>query len=155
MLVFLALACTGSDPKDSDSAADTADTAVDGPGSLLLSFSLDPDLIPEMKEPDQGTFRGSVYAEDQATATGPIDGAVSLFDFESDPIDFGTTGETPVTVATRVLAADIVWVLGCFDGDANDCDCYDPITIPNENKTSVPGAVETPYTVTMSLLTPC
>lgn len=154
MLLFLALACTGADPKDSDSAP-PADSPAGEPGSLLLGFSLDPDLIPEMKEPDQGTFRGSVFAEDQAGPAGPIDGAVSLVDFESDTIDFGTTGETTVTVATGPLDSDVVWVLGCFDADANDCDCYDPITIPNENKTAVPTDVETPYTVTLSLLTPC
>lgn len=154
MLLLLALACPASDPGDSDTSA-PGETAIGGPGSLLLAFSLDPDLIPEMKEPDQGTFRGSVYAEDQATAFGPIDGAVSLLDFESDMIDFGTTGETTVTVATGGLDAEVVWVLGCFDADANDCECYDPITVPNENKTAVPADVETPFTVTMSLLNPC
>lgn len=149
------VACSGgSDPGD-DGTAETGTAPAEGPATLVLSFDLDADLIPTMEEPAAGTFHGSVYAEGDASAIGPNDGAVPLVDFSSDALDFGTAGGVSAPSATVTpVDPQVVWILGCFDSDANDCDCADPITIPNENKFQItPG--ENALTLTMSLLNPC
>ena len=59
--------------------------------------------------------------------------------------------ETDTTLGP--IDPQVVWVLGCFDSDDNDCDAGDPITIPNENKLQV-DATTTTLTLTLSLLSP-
>lgn len=151
LALLLLLACAKDPP------AQTGDTGgATGPGTLRLSFAMDADLIPTMAEAASGTFRGSVYAEADASAVGPNDGAVALFDFEAPGIAMDAGGEdSAVALTTEPLDAAVVWVLGCLDTAGDDCECGDPITIPNENKVAVPAATETPITVTMSLLHPC
>ena len=136
MVLMVAVGC-GGDKDGSDSGAEPTDTAGDtdaqtGPATLHLSFDLDPDLIPTMDEPAAGTFKGSVFAEADASAVGPNEGAVPLADFESEPIDFDTTGGVRANLATvGPIDAQIVWILGCLDSDANECDTHDAITVPN------------------------
>lgn len=156
--VGLAVGCGGDKVKESGDTAspsDTLDTTTPtGPATLHLSFDLDGDLIPTMDEPAVGSFKGSIFAEADASAVGPNAGAVPLVDFESDPLDFGTAGGVLADMATvGPIDAQVVWILGCLDSDANECDMHDPITVPNENKLQIlPGDGE--YTVTMSLLNP-
>jgi hypothetical protein len=80
---------------------------------------------------------------------------VPLLDFTADGLDFGTAGGVLADAATLdPIDPQIVWVLGCLDTTGDDCDCDDPITIPNENKfDATPG--DASYTLTMSLLNPC
>jgi hypothetical protein len=154
-LLGLALAACGGDADGTDTPADHSGGATPtGPVTVGLGIDLDADLIPTMAEPAVGVFRGSVFAEDQATSFGPIEGAVSLQDFTTEPLDFGTAGGT-LTTTTELgpLDPQILWVLGCFDGDDNDCDAGDPITVPNENKFQV-DATTTTLTLTLSLLSP-
>ena len=159
VLAWIGCATQTTDSADtgSDSAADTADsadTASDEPGVLGLMFSLDVDLIPDMEEPPIGNFRGSIYAEDQASALGPIDGAVALADIEI-ALDFFTTSDTTGVLWTSdPWPAQKLWVLGCLDSDGNDCDKKDPITVPNTNKFLLAPGGETDVTVSMELLNP-
>ncbi len=149
IVLFLA-ACTGA-----DSADDSGPVVDTSPGSLALAFQMEEDLIVSMDAPPVGTFYGSIYAEDDATAIGPNDGAVSLEDFsaEMDLSDGG--GPTATLYTTGALASDVVWVLGCLDVDANGCgDEGDPITVPNDDKLVVPAAAETAVTVQMNMLRP-
>lgn len=154
-LLGLALAaCSGDDPTDGPAGHSGSTTTPTGPVTVGLSIDLDPDLIAAMAEPAAGVFRGSVFAEDQATSFGPIEGAVSLQDFTTEPLDFGTAGGTlETTTELGPLDPQILWVLGCFDGDDNDCDAGDPITVPNENKFQVDAATTT-LTLTLGLLSP-
>lgn len=148
----VAAGCAGD--KTTVASGETGNPTTQEPATLQLSFDLDADLIPTMDEPAAGIFKGSIYAEDQASAIGPIDGAVALADFESDPLDFGTAGGALADMATvGPIEPQIVWILGCLDSDGNDCELHDPITVPNENKMQLlPG--DGSYTVTMSLLNP-
>lgn len=152
-LTLLAVACTGtSDSAAGDSAVDTAPT---GPGTLALAFQMEADLIPSMDEPPVGTFEGSIYAEDDCTAVGPVDGAASLEDFSVavDLTDGG--GPTAALYATQPLDPQIVWIVGCLDTDANGCgDVGDPITVPNDDKVIVVAEAATPFTVQMNMLRP-
>lgn len=148
--------CSGGDEK-TDDTAETSETgsAALGPASLVLSFDLDADLIPTMDEPATGVFRGSVFAEADASAIGPNEGAVPLADIASPVLDFGTTGgRSPVSVTIERIAPQILWVVGCLDSDDNDCDCKDAVTLPNENKFDATSG-ENVLTITMSLLNPC
>jgi hypothetical protein len=159
VLAALLAACSGGDERKTDPETGGTPTetggAETGPATLRLSFDLDSDLIAQMDEPAAGVFRGSIYAEADASAIGPNDGAAPLLDFTSDALDFGTAGGAlPGGAPVGPLDPQIVWVLGCFDTAGDDCECGDPITIPNENKLQItPG--EGDYTVTMSLLHPC
>jgi hypothetical protein len=155
-LLLVACADEGATPTGSD----TAGTPTEAPSVVALSFDLDADLIPSMSEPAVGVFRGSVYAEADASATGPVDGAASLLDFTSEPLDFGAAGGVLAGPSLDPLDPQIVWVLGCFDTattespDGDDCECGDPITLPNEAKFQlVPG--DNALTVPLSLLHPC
>lgn len=148
-LLLLLAACTGTD--SADSAHDSEST----PGTLALAFQMEEDLIVSMDVPPIGTFYGSIYAEDDASAIGPNDGAASLEDLsvEVDLTDAG--GPTGTLYTSGPLVFDVVWVLGCLDVDANGCgDEGDPITVPNDNKVAVPAAAETPVTVAMNMLRP-
>ena len=150
----LALAACGGDDGATDTPAGHSGTSPTGPVTVGLAIDLDADLIPTMSEPAAGSFLGSVFAEDQATSFGPIEGAVSLLDFSTEPLDFGTAGGLLATTTTLgPLDPQVVWVLGCLDSDGNDCDKGDPITIPNENKLQVDGT-STTLTLTLSLLSP-
>jgi hypothetical protein len=154
-IATLLVACSGGGKSDTG-GAETSDTAeaASGPGTMLLSFDLDADLIPTMSEPAAGTFQGSVFAEADASAIGPVAGAVPLVDFESPAMDFGTEGGVLADVVTvGPIDSQVVWILGCFDSDATGCDKGDPITVPNENKfQATPG--EASYTIKMTLLNP-
>ena len=158
-LLLLLVACTSeTDSAGNDTAEtglDTADSGSNEPGVLVLSFRMDVDNIDNMEEPPLGTFKGSIYAEDQSTAIGPIDGAVSLIDFEVLNIDLSTTGgPTAALWSSDPLPSQKLWVLGCLDSDANDCDKKDPITVPNENKLLLAAGGETPFTVYLGMLSP-
>lgn len=154
LLVCGTLGCSGD--KTTASSGETGDTETEpaGPSTLVLSFDLDPGLIEQMSEPAVGLFEGSVFAENDASALGPNDGATPLLDFTSEALDFGTAGGLLAEKATvGPVDPQIVWILGCLDSDANGCDIGDPITIPNENKFQL-TAGEAPYTIKMSLLNP-
>ncbi len=154
LTLALLLACTGAPTSDS-ADSQTHDDTGGSPGSLALSFRMEADLIASMDQPPIGTFSGSIYAEDDASAVGPNDGAVPLEDISAqmDLSDGG--GPTDVLYTTQPLDASVVWVLGCLDVDADGCgDEGDPITVPNENKVAVPRGAETPVTVYMSMLRP-
>lgn len=155
LLLALAGCATGADSSGDSAgepACDTADTAE--PGVLGVQFVLDADLVDNMEEPPVGAFHGSIFAEDQATATGPIDGAVSMVDFQVD-LDFTTsTDPTAVLWTSDPWPPQKLWVLGCLDSDANDCDKKDPITVPNTNKFLLASCGETDVTVNMELLSP-
>lgn len=154
-LLSILFACTAA---GTDSApADTADSnpAAEGPATLYLSFQVDDDLIDNMSEPPAGTFQGSIYREDDATAVGMNEGAASLVDFESDPIDLsGNGGPSAIAWTSEPIDPQTLWILGCLDSDDNDCECGDPITVPNDNKVAVtPG--DNALIVKMELLHPC
>lgn len=149
-LLLLLAACTGR-----DSADDSAPVLDTSPGSLALAFQMEEDLIVSMDAPPVGTFYGSIYAEDDATAIGPNDGAASMEDFSVDMDLSDGGGPTAALYTTGPLDSDVVWVLGCLDVDANGCgDEGDPITVPNDDKVAVPAAAETPVTVAMNMLRP-
>lgn len=153
LVVILAAGCSGGSDTDTDTgAAETGGT--NEPSTMVLSFDLDPDLIPTMEEPAAGVFHGSLFAEADASPIGPNDGAVALLDFDSPALDFGTAGGVQAeTVTVGPIDPQVVWIVGCLDSDANECDKGDPITIPNENKQQVtPG--EAAYVVRMTLLNP-
>lgn len=161
MLVTLlsgALACApAATDADSGATADTADTAAaTGPGTLALSFRLDEDYVAAMAEPAVGTFRGSIFAEDDASSTGPVDGAEALQDLEVADVDLTAGGgPTGVLVVTSPLEPQVVWILGCLDTEGDDCgDPGDPITVPNENKVAVVAATETSVEVFFGMLMP-
>lgn len=151
MVFFALFACsTNTDSGAADSAPPAPTVA-----TLSLSFQMDGDLIENMSEPPVGIFRGSVYAEDQASPVGPVEGAVSLLDFESGEIDLSVAGgPSEVAFAGGELDAQVIWVLGCLDSDANECECDDPITVPNDNKVGIVLG-DNPITVKMELLHPC
>jgi hypothetical protein len=157
ILGFVAAGCSGggTTPTDTDpGGGDTGPTGPTGPGTMILGVDLDPDLIPGMEDPALGPFRGSVFAEADAGPFGPLEGAVSLADFTTEPIDFGADGGLKEAVHTlEGIDPQIVWILGCLDVDANDCDPKDPVTIPNENKLQVTSG-EAAYTLTLSILQP-
>lgn len=155
-LCFLACATEPTDSAGDSAAAPECDTAdVTEPGVLGLAFSLNPALIEDMEEPPVGTFRGSVFPEDQVEgASGPIDGAVPLADLEV-ALDFSTsTDATGVLWTSDPWPTQKLWVLGCLDSDGNDCDKKDPITVPNTNKFLLSPCGETDVTVKMELLNP-
>lgn len=151
MWLLFFLAC-GSSTHDSEKG-DSVPVATDG--TLSLTFRMDDDYLETMPDAAVGTFRGSIYAEADASAIGPNEGAASLQDFTADGVDLTVDGgPADVVFVTDPLPVGIVWILGCLDVDGNDCDAYDPITIPNENKTTVEGGVETPFEVYMGMLNP-
>lgn len=150
-LALLALAACATDPGDSADSAEAEPTTA----TLELSFVMDPDLIPEMAEAPAGTFQGSIYAEDDATGFGPDEGAVSLLDFESSALDLSADGgPSAVAFSGGELDPQIIWILGCLDSDADDCECGDPITHPNDNKVEIVVGPN-PLSVKMELLHPC
>jgi hypothetical protein len=114
---------------------------------------MDSDLSASMSELPQGVFRGSIYREDDADALGPHDGATSLVDIETERIDLAY-GAVPTAWTSEPIEPQTLWVLGCLDSDDNDCECGDPITLPNDNKFAVvPG--DNFLLVRMELLHPC
>lgn len=156
MLIAALLACIPptADTADTGDSGDTADTGDSATATLQLRFVLDADLIPEMAEPPVGIFRGSIYAEADATGFGPTEGAVSLLDFASDPIDLSAGGgPSAVAFSGGELEAQVIWILGCLDSDGNDCDKDDAITVPNDNKFAIVTGPN-PIDVTMELLNP-
>lgn len=137
------------------SEADDTGAAAPGPGTLTLSFQMDDDYIPSMSESPVGTFRGSIYAEADASAIGPNEGAVALQDLEVADVDLTDGGgPTAAMVTTEALDAQIVWILGCLDTDGNDCDTNDPITVPNDDKVEIVADADTPFTVYFGMLNP-
>lgn len=154
-MALLLLACVdapieGAPPSDTSEPVGSSE-----PGTLTLAFQMDADLVPEMAEAASGTILGAVYVESDCTAAGPHDGAVPAYDFVTGTLDLHDGAVSAVSVTTPPLDAGTVWVLACLDGDANGCDCGDPVTVPNDNKVRVVGAAETPIVVTMDLLHPC
>lgn len=157
VLSFLGCAVCKDDCCDTASCdeGDTGDTGSGGSPVLELSFQMDADYIPSMDEPPVGSFRGSIYAEADASAIGPNDGSEPLLDFTVDDIDLTDGGgPTGPLWSTDTLASQIVWVLGCLDSDGNDCDTHDPITVPNENKLQIEPSGTTSFTVYMGMLNP-
>ncbi len=158
LLPVLSAACsagkTASDSATSSDSSSAHDTA-HGPGTLALAFQMEADLIPSMTAPPVGTFGGSIYAEADATALGPNDGAVSLEDI-SVALDLTNNGgPTGVVYTTQPLAGGVVWILGCLDLNGDGCaNPGEPITIPNEDKVIVVAGAETPFTVVMNMLDP-
>lgn len=149
-LTLALLACGGT--AGDDSAATGAGTAATGPGTLTLSFGIEPDLIPGMATDPVGTFNGSIYRDEDASAIGPNDGATSVEDLDV-ALDL-TNGDVADAATTGQLDPGIYWILGCLDVDANGCDKDDPITVPNENKFLVEPETDSPARVFFSLLNP-
>ncbi len=149
MWLLLTLACT---PTGDDSAGTTAPCT--GPGALDFTVAMTTDLTVSMDEPPVGTFRGSVFAEADATAIGPNDGAASLLDFTLDGVDLTATGIDSDVTKSDAIDPQIVWVLGCLDSDGNDCDENDAVTIPNENKVEVACGDPTPFEIFLGILQP-
>jgi hypothetical protein len=148
----LLVGCTGS---ASDSQADSEAAPAPGPGTLVLSFQMEADLIPSMEVPPVGIFEGSIFVEDDCTAMGPNDGAVAIEDV-STALDLSVDGgPSEPLYTTQAMDAQVVWVVGCLDVDANGCgDPDDPITIPNDNKVAVLADAATPFIVQMNMLRP-
>ncbi|MCB9777642.1 MAG: hypothetical protein H6742_03680 [Alphaproteobacteria bacterium] len=166
LLLLPLLACGDKDADSGSGATDsgatdgdtsTDGTTADGPGTLSLSWEIDDDYLEkgELDHPAQGTFHGSVFAEDDATSTGPVDGAEPLADIEVDGIDF-VTGANPTEAlwTSPELEPQVVWILGCLDIDDNGCDSGDVVTIPNENKVIVEPGVTTSFTVQLGITQP-
>jgi hypothetical protein len=153
MLVLLAAACADGTPVDPLEGLPPVEPAV--PGAFDLSFQLDPDLVPDMAEPAAGAVLGAVYDEADATATGPVDGAVPLYDYVTASLDLTDGAVSASAAETPLLDAPVVWLLACLDGNADGCGCGDPVTVPNANKVRVIGGVTTPIVVTFDLLHPC
>lgn len=154
MWLALIVACTPTaEDSGADSAGGTQTTPCTGPGALDLTVAMTVDLQVSMDEPAVGTFRGSVFAEADATAIGPVDGAVALLDFTIEGVDL-TTGVDADVSTTDPIDPQIVWVLGCLDSDANDCDVNDAVTIPNENKVEVLCGDPTPFEIYLGILQP-
>lgn len=159
LLSLLFFACSSeAESGGADSAVDTADSADSAstePGVLVLSFQMNVDQLENMEEPALGTFRGSIYAEDQSTAIGPIEGAVSMIDFTVENLDLTVTGgPTGPLWSADPLPSQKLWVLGCLDSDNNECDKKDPVTVPNDNKLLLAAGGETAFTVYLGLLSP-
>ena len=156
--LLLLLACAGSPGSPGAGGSDTSaplDSGDTSPGALALSFQMEADLIASMDVPPVGSFYGSIYAENDASAGGPDDGAVSLEDLSADLDLSDNGGPTDVLYTSQPLDSAVVWVLGCLDVDGDGCgDEGDPITVPNDDKVAVPGGSETPFTVYMSMLRP-
>lgn len=157
--LFALFACTSPSSKDSDTGsvdtADSADSGGDtGPGTFQLSFSMNTDLIEDMDEAPVGQFRGSVFAEEDASATGPVDGAASLADFVSDSVDLSDGGPSTVAAEVGPLDPQVVWILGCLDTTGDDCECNDPVTFPGENETQLSSG-DNAFTVRLDVLQPC
>ncbi|MDP2314564.1 MAG: hypothetical protein Q8P41_16800 [Pseudomonadota bacterium] len=149
------LGCTGS--VADDTALDTAPVVATGPGTLALSFRMDDDYLATMAKAGEspvGPFYGSCFKEEDASATGPVDGAVPLFDIEVALDLSADGGPTGVLYTTEPLEPQIVWILGCLDADANGCEEADPITLPNENKFQIAAEAETPIEIYFGMLNP-
>jgi hypothetical protein len=136
----------------SKEGVDTDSGAATGPGTLLLSFELEEDLIPSMSEDPVGDFRGSIFVEDDASSIGPNEGAEAVENITVS-LDL-SSGEVADAYTTGELEPGIYWILGCLDTDGNDCETDDPITVPNENKFLVEAGQQSAAVVTMSLLNP-
>lgn len=147
--MLLLIACTGSEDSQPQDTEPTAPTEA----VLQLAFEIDDDLLTVMDEPAQGSFHGSVFAEADAGATGPVDGADSLFDFVSDPLDLSSSTSSGLAYVSEPFSPQIVWVLGCLDSDGNDCDSGDAVTIPNENKFEA-VAGDNALTIQLNILQP-
>ncbi len=170
-MLLLLIACTG-DPKESagttgstdsgtgDTGDDPCDVVDGATGTISVSFQMEEDYIAVMDEPPVGTFRGSLYRCLDATAIGPVEGAVSVVDITVEGVDLSGASGDPVGGPTGALwtsdalPAEKLWLLGCLDSDGNDCDYNDPITLPNENRVTVTPDTETPFTVDMGALNP-
>lgn len=147
MWLLALLACTGSGDDSSTPAPTT--------GALALTFRMDADYIASMSEPPVGTFRGSIYAEADASAVGPDEGASSLVDFTAEGVDLSDGGgPTRTPFVTEALDPQVVWVLGCLDTTGDECEAGDPITVPNENKVEVLAGDATPFEVYLGMLHP-
>lgn len=145
MWLALLAACTSGE----------GDSAPPGPGALGLTFRMDADYLEAMSEPATGTFRGSVYAEADASSIGPTEGASSLLDFQVVGLDLSDGGGPSTTpYVTDPLEPQVVWVLGCLDTAGDDCEQGDPITIPNENKVEVLADDPTAFEVYLGMLHP-
>jgi hypothetical protein len=159
MLLALILACTSSEKDPSDTGGgDTGATdsaSCTGPGALSLTVRMDADFTASMEEPPVGDFHGSVFADADADGMGPVDGASSLLDFTIPDVDL-TDGGGPDTDAlvTDAIDPQIVWVLGCLDSDANDCDHGDMVTIPGQNKVEVLCGAPTAFEIYLGITQP-
>jgi hypothetical protein len=163
MLLLLAMAGCTNPAADTDGTDDT-DVAYVEPatcaeatrtGKLAFSVKMLADLIPSMDEPPVGPFLGSVFRTEDADGGGPHDGAEALLDFTIDGLDLSADGgPTAVLFTTGDLPACRVFVLGCLDSDANDCDYHDAITLPNDNVGHVAPDATTDLQITMNLLNP-
>jgi hypothetical protein len=151
-LLLLLAACTSSE-KDTGATDDTATAPCTGPGALDLTLAMTTDLQASMDEPAVGTFRGSVYAEADASAIGPNDGSSSLLDFTIEDVDLSSGVDGDVSTSDPI-DPQIVWVLGCLDSDDNECDSNDAVTIPNENKVEVLCGAPTPFEIYLGILQP-
>ena len=165
MITLLLFACTTeTDSSDTgaaaDTAADTADSAPTGPGTLAISVQMDDDMVADLAEDGESAHAmvsGSIYIETDVEAfSGPIEGAVSLGDFTVDVDLTPDGGPSAVIYTSEPIDPQIVYVLGCMDTDV-DLECGsvgDPVTNPVSNKVIVVAEAETPFTMVLGLRRP-
>ena len=151
-ILFVLAACGGKgDSASTSPTTGTASTAT-GPGTLVLSFGIEADVLAGMTETASGDFNGEIYRDEDASAVGPNDGATPVEDV-TVTIDL-TTGDAVDAYTTGDLDPGVYWILGCLDTDDNGCDTDDPITVPNENKFLVESGAASPARVFFSMLNP-
>jgi hypothetical protein len=158
VIVALLVACTGTEL--GDSAGETGDSAPSGPGTIAVTVKMEDDLLVDLAEDGESAIAkvsGEVFAEaDVNEALGPNEGAVPLGAFSADvdlSVDGGPSG---VIFTSEPMEAQIIYVLGCLDTDANgDCgDEGDPVTFPSQNKFQTEAGVETAIQMMLGLRRP-
>lgn len=151
--LVLGVAC-GGEPVDETPA---------GENLLLLSFRIDDALVERLDEEDSltGPFRGSVYAADDTTDLGPIEGAEALASIDVESVTLAPDGSATAALWTsEPLEAGWVRVLGFLDSDGNadpdapDPDKGDPVTLPSQNEFQIVDGEDTEGTVYFGLLRP-
>ena len=158
---MLAIAgCSGGEPATDTNPTDGSPTPVFEPGTLALTFRIDTDYQAAMDEEALGTFYGSIFVADEVDSLGPMDGAVALEDLQLEVDLRADGGPTDVLHTTSPLDIERVAILGFLDSDGNadvngpDPDAKDPVTLPNDNKFTVPSGGEATVEVFFGLLNP-
>jgi hypothetical protein len=141
-----------ADPTCAADPACEADTAADGDlgadGTLGLTFRMDMSLEDDMRDLPIGPFEGSLYAGDDVSSAGPVDGAVPIADLHLDRLDLVHSPDgTDVLLVVDPAPGGRVCVVGCLDPQGNGCGSGDPATVPDQNR----GVVDGPTTLEVYL----
>lgn len=161
LLLLLALGCAGKD-EETGETAETGETGevTEGPGTLALTFAIDPDYKDIMEEPATGSFYGSFWRDEDVSGAGPADGAEDLGGIYVETVDLEPDGGPSAVLFTSGELSDTVVVLGFLDSDANadpenpDPDKKDPVTLPGQNEFVVVPGEETTIQVFFGFLNP-